>query len=85
MAIHPADKRANNPRLQCACCAKWMRLSGVRKNANGEPEHFYRFYGGCGYTNGDHLAGKGGNDVCDECCHRECSRLAALTAAQGGE
>lgn len=38
------------------------------------------FYGGCGYTNGEHLAGSVGKDgcrdVCDACCHTECKRLA---------
>lgn len=74
MAIHPKDKLSNNPRLQCSVCAKWMRLYGLKRNAVGEMEMFYRFYGGCGYTNGDHLAGNH-IDVCDECCHKECKKF----------
>lgn len=81
MTIHRGDRKSDNPRLQCSCCAKWMRLHGVRVNPQtGEREQFYRFYGGCGYTDGgDHLAGKAGpdgcRDVCDDCCHKECKRL----------
>lgn len=76
--IHPKDRRADNPRLQCSCCAKWKRLHG--RDSTGEM--FYRFYGGCGYTDGDHLAGKadhhGCRDICDDCCQRECKRLSEL-------
>lgn len=69
MAVHPKDHRADNPRIQCAVCRKWMRLKKA-KYANGElPE---RFYGGCGYTNGDHYAVNGDSDVCDECCQTHC-------------
>lgn len=74
MAIHPADRKANNPRMQCVVCAKWKRLHG--RDANGEM--FYRFFGGCGYTNGDHAAGKGKghpNDVCDDCCQIACRAI----------
>lgn len=71
MAIHPKDLRASNPRLQCCVCGKWKRLN----KSNGEQT----FYGGCNFSNGDHLAGKTGpdgcNDVCDECCERECLKL----------
>jgi hypothetical protein len=70
MAIHPKDTGANNPRLQCSVCAKWMRLHG--RDENGQA--FQRFYGGCGFTMGDHLAGDK-TDVCHECCQTECKRL----------
>lgn len=76
MAIHPKDKLADNPRLQCSACHKWMRLHGRDKKTG---DMFYRFYGGCAYTNGDHLAGKpnadGCHEVCDGCCQMECKRL----------
>jgi len=74
MAIHPKDRKANNPRLQCSCCGKWKRL--VKEDGT------HTFFGGCGYTNGDHLAGKVGsdncNDICDACCQIECKRLSDL-------
>ena len=82
MAIHPADKaHGRNPRLQCVCCARWMRLHGKRLEVvNGEVKEvaFQRFYGGCDYTDGgDHAAAKNGdNDVCEVCCHVECKRIA---------
>lgn len=76
--IHPADRLASNPRLQCSCCGKWKRAMGTKiDEKTGRREQFYRFFGGCGYTNGDHLAGK--NDVCDDCCQTECKRLSAMT------
>lgn len=83
MAIHPSDRLASNPRLQCSCCGKWKRLMGT-KIENGHCVQFYRFFGGCGYTNGDHLAAKRGNtnDVCDDCCQRECKRLSEAKACQ---
>lgn len=79
MAIHPADRQADNPRLQCACCGQWKRL--MSRDKNGQTT--YRFFGGCGYTGGDHLCSKSVdvNDVCDECCQIECKRIAAERAA----
>lgn len=71
------DKGSANPRMQCSVCGRWMRLHGKRLGVvNGEIVEiaFQRFYGGCSYNNGDHLAGDGG-DVCDVCCHRECMKL----------
>lgn len=65
------DRGSQNPRIQCDCCGRWMRLHGRDKDGKA----FQRFYGGCGYNKGgDHLAG---GDVCDICCHRECMKLAA--------
>jgi hypothetical protein len=62
-----------------------MRLHGKRLEVvNGEVKEvsFQRFYGGCSYTQGDHLAGDH-IDVCDACCHRECMKLkAALPAGE---
>jgi len=81
MTIHPKDKASENPRLQCAVCAKWKRLRGTDHDGNT----FYRFFGGCSYSNGgDHLACnyEGDNiDVCDECCHRECMKIAGSRPA----
>lgn len=71
MAIHPKDHRANNPRMQCAVCRKWMRLHKAKPTAGSEWLG-QRFYGGCGYTNGDHYPVGGDHDVCDECCHKHC-------------
>lgn len=70
MAHHPKDARSNNPRIQCAVCRKWMRLYKA-KMLTGEWLDS-RFYGGCGYTNGDHYAVNGDHDVCDTCCHTHC-------------
>lgn len=86
MAVHIKDRNAANPRLQCSCCARWMRLHGKRLQVvDGEVKEVavQRFYGGCDHNNGgDHLAGKTGEDgcldVCDACCQSECKRLAAL-------
>jgi hypothetical protein len=78
MAIHPADKRSDNPRLQCSVCAEWKRLHG-RDPVTGRM--IYRFFGGCSYNHGnDHLAGKANTDgcidVCDTCCHIHCKEIA---------
>lgn len=74
MAVHPKDKRSSNPRLQCSVCGQWKRLQ------TNDPDRPYRFYGGCGFTGGDHLAGKVGADgcreVCTDCCETECRKLA---------
>lgn len=72
--IHPRDKMATNPRLQCVVCGSWMRLHG----RTPESKAMQRFFGGCDHNKGnDHLAGKNGdNDVCDQCCQIECKRLA---------
>jgi len=79
MAIHPKDRSANNPRLQCSVCGGWMRLHRLQPITSiGGYERTQNFYGGCPYSGGDHLAGKPeDNDVCDDCCHTECKRLAA--------
>src|ERR1700686_589839 len=76
MAIHSKDRNADTPRLQCACCGKWKRLHG-RDPKTGE--HIYLFFGGCGYTGGDHLCAKTAdtNDVCDDCCQTECKGISA--------
>lgn len=73
MAVHKADKASNNPRLQCGCCGQWKRLIGRSKDGDS----FYRFFGGCGYTDGDHLCSKSAdiNDVCDECCQVHCKSM----------
>lgn len=64
------DKGSANPRLQCACCGRWMRLHGKR----GEQ----RFFGSCHFTDGDHAAAtKGSSDVCDACCREKCRAIAA--------
>lgn len=78
MAIHPKDIGHTNPRLQCSVCSRWMRLHGKRLEVVGAKVTevaFQRFYGGCDYSGGDHLAGDR-TDVCDVCCHAECKRLA---------
>lgn len=65
------DIGSNNPRLQCACCGKWMRLF----SANGKVQ---RFYGSCHFTGGDHAAAKPDNsEVCDGCCREKCRAIAA--------
>lgn len=81
MAVHPKDHDAENPRMQCAVCKRWMRLHGKRLEVvDGAVTEVakQRFYGGCGYNNNnDHLAGvKGDNDVCAACCEAECKRIA---------
>jgi hypothetical protein len=76
------DIGSQNPRIQCSVCGRWMRLHGKRPEiVNGETVEvaFQRFYGGCSYNNGDHLAGSG--DVCDACCHRECMKIKASRSA----
>ena len=77
------DQGSANPRMQCSVCGRWMRLHGKRLEVvDGKVTEvaFQRFYGGCSYGKGDHLAGNGG-DVCDVCCHRECMKLAAAKPA----
>ena len=74
MPRHPKDHNADNPRMQCSVCKRWMRENGVRTNERGEREAFSRFYG-CSYGNGDHLAGDH-ETVCEACCLRECHKLA---------
>mgnify|MGYP000213955532 FL=1 len=70
MAVHPNDKtHSTNPRMQCAVCRKWMRLHKAEVVTDRMTQ---RFYGGCGYTNGDHYPVNGDYDVCDECCHKHC-------------
>lgn len=78
MATHPKDRAADNPRIQCVVCGRWKRLHVKAYTSKGGYEATQTFFGGCGY-NGDnsHLAHKGADDdVCDECCHIECKRLA---------
>lgn len=77
MPIHPKDKQADNPRLQCSVCGNWKRLHG--RDDTGAM--VYRFFGGCGHNAGnDHLSGRpsadGCNDVCDSCCQIACKALA---------
>lgn len=77
------DKGSQNPRMQCSVCGRWMRLHGKRHEVIGgvvTEVAFQRFYGGCSYNNGDHLAGTG-NDVCDSCCHTECMKIKASRSA----
>lgn len=73
MAIHPRDKVASNPRLQCSVCGQWKR---VHLNADHPNHPGWRqgFFGGCAFTKGDHLAGDRA-DVCVDCCDTECKRL----------
>ena len=75
--IHPRDKLASNPRLQCVVCGKWLRLHRAQADGWGNTQ---TFYGGCTFNKGgDHLAAKpGDNDVCEWCCQRECKRLKEL-------
>lgn len=68
-----------NPRHQCTVCGKWKREHGFRISDRGQREMFYRFLG-CGYGNGDHLAGDG-STVCEDCCQRECRKIAAARDA----
>lgn len=79
MAIHPADRRAANPRLQCIVCGQWKRLHGRDKDGNV----VQRFYGGCTYSNGDHLFRIDGSDpdVCHACCLIACRDIAIGRAA----
>jgi len=76
MAIHPKDRSANNPRLQCSVCGKWRRLHCREYESIGGYKANQNFFGGCPYTKGDHLAGDK-MEVCDSCCHIECKKLAA--------
>lgn len=78
--IHPDDVTKNNPRLQCCVCGQWKRLHMAKRDMSpGGYERSQRFFGACAYTEGDHPAGKGPNqDVCDDCCHKECRRLAGF-------
>lgn len=81
MAIHKSDRTANNPRLQCSVCGQWKRLN-VKKpyRSLGGYEARQVFFGGCSYTDGDHLAGDR-SDVCDGCCHVACRDIAIAQAA----
>lgn len=78
MATHPADARAENPRVQCSVCGKWRRqyLSKAEMSPGGY-ERTSMFFA-CSYTDGDHLAGDR-IDVCDDCCHTHCRSAAAPT------
>lgn len=79
MAIHPKDRSSSdNPRLQCSVCGKWKRVRMNKGNAN-RPDWHQSFYGGCTFTNGDHLAGDH-LDVCVDCCDTKCKHLAEITA-----
>ena len=65
------DRSSQNPRMQCACCGKWMRLH----SKDGKVQ---RFYGSCHFTGGDHAAAtKDNSDVCDACCREKCRAIAA--------
>lgn len=68
MAIHPADKKARNPRMQCDACGKWSRI----RLKNGEQFS----YGGCQTTGNDHNAAGASQDVCHECCKAKCVKEA---------
>lgn len=71
---HPKDKSVDNPRIQCSVCTRWMRLHAAKPDP--VTGHRQRFFGACSHNRGgDHLAG-GQLDVCDNCCNRECKRLA---------
>lgn len=78
MPIHPKDHDAANPRLQCPVCGQWMRLYGRDRDGR----IIQRFYGGCTYTHGDHLAGPGPDpSVCEQCCKVACEAIAIGRAA----
>lgn len=76
------DRGSANPRIQCSVCGKWMRLYGQVPNRynGGKIERTQIFYGGCSYSNGDHLAGDK-QDVCDNCCHIECKKISEIANA----
>jgi hypothetical protein len=75
MATLTHERGQNNPRMQCDCCGKWKRIHASKPYmSKGGYEATQIFFGGCSYGNGDHLAG---HDVCDDCCHTECKRIAA--------
>ena len=77
------DEGSTNPRMQCSVCGRWMRLRGKRLEViDGVVTEVavQRFFGGCAYNKGDHLAGTDG-DVCESCCHRECMKIAASKPA----
>lgn len=81
--IKQIDLGSANPRMQCSVCGRWMRLYGKKLELiNGKITEttVQRFYGGCSYNKGDHLAGDRIN-VCEDCCHRECMKLAAAKPA----
>lgn len=80
MAIHPRDKLVHNPRLQCSCCGRWKRLHCKPYPSLGGYQAEQTFFGGCAYTDGDHLAGDH-VDVCDDCCHVACQQIAIARAA----
>jgi hypothetical protein len=83
--LHPRDKMATNPRIQCSVCGEWKR------QRSGDRE---LFYGSCRQNSGgDHLVGnsddQGVRDVCAECCDTQCKRaveqkIAAALARAGG-
>jgi hypothetical protein len=72
MTILLKERGQQNPRMQCDCCGKWMRVHCEPYQSLGGYEATQMFYGGCAYSNGDHLAG---NDVCDNCCHTKCKAM----------
>lgn len=83
--VKQLDIGANNPRMQCAACGRWMRLHGKRLEVvDGQITEIavQRFYGGCDHNHGgDHLAAKPDNpDVCDRCCQVECKAIAERAA-----
>jgi hypothetical protein len=43
VGVHPKDRGADNPRLQCPHCAKWKRHMSVRQGEYGQHAH-YNFY-----------------------------------------
>jgi hypothetical protein len=78
MATIAKERGQTNPRMQCSVCGKWMRIHCKPYISKGGYEATQKFFGGCAYSNGDHLANAstGDNDVCDDCCHTECRRVA---------
>lgn len=75
MATHPRDRNAANPRIQCSVCGKWKRLH--TKDRHPPFDLRQTFFGGCSFTNGDHLAGDK-SDVCAECCQIACRKISEL-------
>lgn len=76
MAILQKERSQANPRMQCVVCGRWMRVHCKPYQSKGGYEATQKFFGGCSYGGGDHLAGAGGDhDVCDDCCHIECKRI----------
>lgn len=72
MTTHPKDTKADNPRIQCSACGQWKR----HRSRHPHPPHDLRenFFGGCGFSNGDHLAGDH-IDVCEPCCQTACRQM----------